>query len=64
MTPAPNKAERHPAISSARELPAMAASTKTVDPWEVLTQEEKIDRLRRLLEENLAVEIPRLLATP
>lgn len=41
----------------------VAGSQTALDPWEVLTSEEKIARLRSLLESELAREIPLLIAT-
>ncbi len=42
---------------------AVAESKTALDPWEVLTAEDKIARLRGLLESEVAREVPLLLAT-
>ncbi len=52
----------HRLCAAARAFP-VAASPTFVDPWDVLSTEEKIARLRSLLESELAREIPLLVAT-
>jgi hypothetical protein len=48
-------------IAASRAYP-VASSVKAVDPWQVLSTEEKVNRLRQLLERELAAEVPRLIA--
>ena len=47
---------------AAAQAYAVAEHDTAVDPWDVLTSEEKISRLRRLLETQLADETAKLLA--
>lgn len=41
---------------------AVAADTQATDPWSLLTATEKVERLRRLLDQQLATEIPAFIA--
>ncbi len=50
-------------LCAAARAYAVAASATAVDPWDVLSNADKIDRLSRLLESELAREIPLLIAT-
>ena len=47
-------------VTATRAYP-VAASEKAVDPWEVLTAQQKIAGLRGLLESQLAAEVPGLM---
>lgn len=41
---------------------AVAADNQATDPWGLLTATEKVERLRRLLDQHLATEVPALIA--
>ena len=49
-------------VAATRAYP-VASSERAVDPWEVLTAQQKVAGLRGLLESRLAEEIPALMAT-
>jgi hypothetical protein len=48
-------------LSATRVYP-VAAQESAIDPWELLTAQQKVERLRGLLERQLALEIPALIA--
>ena len=48
-------------VTATRTYP-VAASETAVDPWQVLTAQQKMDGLRELLESQLAEELPALVA--
>ncbi len=49
---------------AATRVHSVAANPAAIDPWELLNATEKVERLKRLLENRLAQEIPALLSPP
>jgi hypothetical protein len=61
-TDADRRSRRHFVLASGAARTTAAVSPAVLEPWEVLKTEEKVARLRRLLQRELAREIPLLTA--